>query len=190
MPTSPPIRAVDSPLPTDDLRHHPFFRFEYALPADDWIESEMARRRTRDTPSPPSSRPPSPPPTKRPRGGGRGRGRRGGLAAAGLVAGDSDSSALTDDSPDEDGASVAPTVTGTDGGTEDVDEEEEETEGSPGQCGVVICRPSLTLPHSTIVEEARQGASRGIFCPRSRKGRQKTKAIVLDREIGFCSSSS
>jgi MRG-binding protein len=129
-PSSP--HQVDSPLPTDNLASHPFFRYEFNLPADDYLETEISRRRMRNSPSLPSS-PVATPPPKRSKIGGvtKGKGKKASLA--GLVGGDSDSSALTQESGEEDDASVAPTVTGTDVGTEDPEDEEDDAEGeSPG----------------------------------------------------------
>ncbi|EPQ54433.1 hypothetical protein GLOTRDRAFT_93941 [Gloeophyllum trabeum ATCC 11539] len=117
---------------------------EYTLPHDPTFESLIAPRRMRGSASLPSSPPaPTPPPaTRGKRGVGRGRGKRSGRGrkrknTAGLVGGESDSSALTQESGDE---SVAPTpresvATGTDMGSEAEaeEEEEEEREASAGE---------------------------------------------------------
>lgn len=68
---------------------------------------------------------------------------------AGLVAGDSDSSALTQDSGDE---SVPPTpATGTDGATEYVEEAEHEPDQSPGAYGHHSMVPTLKVFSRTLV---------------------------------------
>ncbi|KAL0069779.1 hypothetical protein AAF712_003048 [Marasmius tenuissimus] len=110
--------SIPSPTPSENLNAHPFFRDEYALPFDPSIRS---------TPSPPSSPTPSEPPrsAKQPP---RSKKKRGKSKAnlAGLVGGDSDSSALTQESGDE---AVAESVaTGTDGETVDGDAEDEDIE--------------------------------------------------------------
>ncbi|EIN12982.1 hypothetical protein PUNSTDRAFT_60685 [Punctularia strigosozonata HHB-11173 SS5] len=139
-PSSP--RQVESPSPTDNLASHPFFRYEFVLPADEHLEAEIARRRMRNSTSLPSSPVATPPPPLKGRRslgrGVKGKGRKASLA--GLVGGDSDSSALTQESGEDDDASIAPTVTGTDAGTEDLDEEDEEAEGqSPGKLPATLC---------------------------------------------------
>ncbi|KAI0768994.1 hypothetical protein BD413DRAFT_478428 [Trametes elegans] len=134
-PSSTPPLPARSPSPSDNLSLHPFFRHEYALPPDDAFDTLVSQRRMRASASLPSSSPaPSPSATavKAGRGGGR-KGKSKLKHMAGLVGGDSDSSALTQESGDE---SVAPTprdsvATGTDAGTEDA-EDEEEPRQSPG----------------------------------------------------------
>lgn len=123
---------------------HPFFRGEYALPQDETIDNLVSARRMRASASIPSSSPaPSPSaPVKSGRGGRKGKTK----LKAMLVGGDSDSSALTQESGDE---SVAPTpresvATGTDAGTEYA-EEEEDPRQSPGK---YTCA-SIPSPHST-----------------------------------------
>ena len=105
------------------------------------IDQLVSARRMRASASLPSSSPaPSPAATKSARGGRKGKSKL--KVMAGLVGGDSDSSALTQESGDE---SVEPTprdsvATGTDGGTEYA-EEEEEPRQSPGACqGVSVVR--------------------------------------------------
>ncbi|KAI9058294.1 hypothetical protein FKP32DRAFT_1597379 [Trametes sanguinea] len=129
---TPPLH-VRSPSPSDNLSMHPFFRHEYTLPQDETLDSLVSARRMRASASLPSSSPaPSP---SAPAKSGRGAGRKGKSKLkhmAGLVGGDSDSSALTQESGDE---SVAPTprdsiATGTDAGTE-YGEEEEDPRHSP-----------------------------------------------------------
>jgi MRG-binding protein len=75
---------------------NPFFREEFALPYEEAYENVKAQRRMRETPSPPSS----PEPQSKARGKKRTR-RLEKDETAGLVGGDSDSSALTQDSADE-----------------------------------------------------------------------------------------
>ncbi|KAK7463423.1 hypothetical protein VKT23_006776 [Stygiomarasmius scandens] len=135
--------SIKSPSPSENLANHPFFREAYNFPFDPSYEAIMAQRRTRDTPSPPSSPEPSPAPSAIGNGSGVGIGggrvgrqkssrRRGATATnsrsranlAGLVGGDSDSSALTQESGDE-GAPTGSVVTATDGETVDGEEEEE-----------------------------------------------------------------
>jgi MRG-binding protein len=125
--------VIRTPSPSDNLSNHPYFRREYSLPADDTFESLIALRRVRVTASPPSS-PHAPSPTQKARAS---RTRRGPNKAnmAGLVGGDSDSSALTQESGDEGGTSNArgSMVTGTEDETdaeEEVDETREESAGA------------------------------------------------------------
>ncbi|PIL22490.1 hypothetical protein GSI_15179 [Ganoderma sinense ZZ0214-1] len=123
---TPPFQQPASPSPADNIFNHPFFRGEYSLPADEMIDQLVSARRMRASASLPSSSPaPSPAATKSGRGGRKGKSKL--KVMAGLVGGDSDSSALTQESGDE---SVAPTprdsvATGTDAGTEYAEEEEE-----------------------------------------------------------------
>ncbi|OJT15241.1 hypothetical protein TRAPUB_8163 [Trametes pubescens] len=126
-PASTPPLPPRSPSPSDNLSMHPFFRHEYTLPHDETFETIMSERRMRASVSLPSSSPaPSPvTQTKSGRGGRKGKSKL--KHMAGLVGGDSDSSALTQESGDE---SVAPTprdsvATGTDAGTEYAEDEEE-----------------------------------------------------------------
>ncbi|KAG6864494.1 hypothetical protein C0991_009112 [Blastosporella zonata] len=124
---SPPL-SIPSPDAYENLAAHPFFREEFALPYDESIETMIAERRMRATASPPSSPVASPP--SPPRGKKRGRTK---LSMAGLVGGDSDSSALTQESGDEgDGGASSPrassVVTGTDPGTGTDHVEEEDSE--------------------------------------------------------------
>ena len=131
---TPPL-PLRSPSPSENLSLHPFFRAEYALPPDESINSLIVARRTRVSVSLPSTSPaPSPAAATKPARGGK-KGKAKGKVTAGLVGGDSDSSALTQESGDE---SIVPTpresvATGTDGGTEYADEEEEPRQ-SPGMC--------------------------------------------------------
>jgi MRG-binding protein len=126
--------SIPSPSPLENLSGHPFFRDEFALPFDESFESLISLRRMRTTASIPSSPAPSPSVSGKKRGGKkRGKSK---LDMAGLVGGDSDSSALTQESGDE-GAPPTPresVVTGTDGGTDYAEEEDVEMrEPSPGK---------------------------------------------------------
>ncbi|TBU44480.1 hypothetical protein BD309DRAFT_958431 [Dichomitus squalens] len=129
---TPPFQQPASPSPSDNIFNHPFFRGEFTLPQDETIDQLVSARRMRASASLPSSSPaPSPAANaKSGRGGRKGKSKL--KVMAGLVGGDSDSSALTQESGDE---SVAPTprdsvATGTDAG-DDYAEEEEEARQSP-----------------------------------------------------------
>ncbi|KAG6812562.1 hypothetical protein H0H92_002214 [Tricholoma furcatifolium] len=102
----------------------------FQLPYDEYIDSLIAERRVRTSPSPPSS--PIPTPAPPPPRAGRKRGRTK-LSMAGLVGGESDSSALTQESGDEADADpdagpgsprASSVVTGTDPGTDHVDDDD------------------------------------------------------------------
>ncbi|EGO23804.1 hypothetical protein SERLADRAFT_450123 [Serpula lacrymans var. lacrymans S7.9] len=122
-------RVIASPSPSENLSRHPYFRAEYTIPCDHTYESIIAARRLRATASLPSTplapSPQQPTKSRRTRVSKRGRSK---LDMAGLVGGDSDSSALTQESGDE---AIAFTprdsvITATDGGTEFAEEEESE----------------------------------------------------------------
>ncbi|KAJ7212067.1 hypothetical protein GGX14DRAFT_621603 [Mycena pura] len=121
------VVSIPSPSLSENLAAHPFFREEYALPYDPKVEEIIAQRRMRNTPSPVS---PSPPPIPGRTRASRKRGKSK-LDLAGLVGGDSDSSALTQESGDE---GIPPTpresVTVTEGGTEYGDEDTEMRQAS------------------------------------------------------------
>lgn len=123
-------QAIRSPSPSENLSRHPFFRDEFALPADDTLEALVAARRVRATASIPSSTPaPSPRQPSRTRKV-KAPKRKNMADMAGLVGGDSDSSALTQESGDE--AAFTPresVVTGTDAGTDFEDEAEAQEPG-------------------------------------------------------------
>ncbi|KAG6890616.1 hypothetical protein C0995_006592 [Termitomyces sp. Mi166 len=115
--------SIPSPSPSQNLAAHPFFREEFTLPLDESIEKMISERRIRATASLPSSPIPSPPSIPRT---GKKRGKTK-FNMAGLVGGDSDSSALTQESGDEDGVSslrASSVVTGTDAGTDHVEDED------------------------------------------------------------------
>ncbi|KAF7314287.1 hypothetical protein MKEN_00901300 [Mycena kentingensis (nom. inval.)] len=108
---------------------------DFSIPYDPRIDELISQRRMRDTPSPVSPTP-SPKPTTAPAPGRRGRPKKRGkskLDMAGLVGGDSDSSALTQDSGDEGANSPTPrdSVTATEGGTEYGDDDVEMRDASP-----------------------------------------------------------
>ena len=112
---------------------HPFFRHEYALPQDETFDRLISTRRMRGSASLPSSSPaPSPThtaPTAKPSRKGKSKLKD----MAGLLSGDSDSSALTQESGDE-SANATPrdsAAAGTDAGTEFA--EEEDADGSPSE---------------------------------------------------------
>ncbi|KAJ7095826.1 hypothetical protein B0H15DRAFT_946387 [Mycena belliarum] len=148
--------SIHSPSPSDNLAAHPFFRDEYALPYDPKIEEIITRRRMRDTPSPISPSPSPQPVTGRTRAG-RKRGKSK-LDLAGLIGGDSDSSALTQESGDE--GMVPPTprdsvATITEGGTEyGGDDDTEMRDASPD--------PAPSPSGKTVRRKpARRGTGRG-----------------------------
>jgi MRG-binding protein len=121
--STPPV--IRSPSPSENLSNHPHFHSEYSLPGDETFESLIAPRRVRVTASPPSS-PQTSSPVRRSRGS-RTKQVPSKADMAGLVAGDSDSSALTQESGDEEAPNVrGSVVTETEGGT-DAEEEEDET---------------------------------------------------------------
>jgi len=145
------VYSVRSPSPSENLSAHPFFHEEFALPGhDDAFENLLASRRLRATASAAStplySASPNPgekgsitvptsaaTTTSISAGGGNRRAKDKGKMA-GLVGGDSDSSALTQDSGDE---GVTPftsresVATGTDAGTDAAEDEDVEMEESP-----------------------------------------------------------
>ncbi|KAI9573522.1 chromatin modification-related protein EAF7-domain-containing protein [Boletus coccyginus] len=125
-------QMIRSPSPSENLSRHPFFREEFALPMDEMCESLVAVRRVRATASIPSSTPaPSPRQASKARKSKAPKRNRNKADMAGLVGGDSDSSALTQESGDE--AVFTPrdsVVTGTDAGT-DYEDDPEVQEASP-----------------------------------------------------------
>lgn len=188
---------------------HPFFREEFSLPYDDFepIIAQRRMRATASLPSSPAASPaatlpgsaaPSPRPpaasastssttagaaAKRAGGGSGGRKRaknaRSKLNLAGLVGGDSDSSALTMESGDEGGEPETPresVVTGTDAGTEYAEDEDTEMrEPSPGE-------------HSSSFRVLGTVAERGMLAqeasPRPARGRPPGKAAGRGRGRG------
>ncbi|KAJ7863059.1 hypothetical protein B0H14DRAFT_2739141 [Mycena olivaceomarginata] len=126
------------PRPPTTLAAHPFFRDEFALPYDPKVEELVAQRRVRLSQSPISPpRSPAPPqPPARTRAGRHAKRGKSKLDLAGLVGGDSDSSALTQESGDEGVLPPTPrdSVTITEGGTEYGDDDAEMRDVSPGAC--------------------------------------------------------
>ncbi|KAF8133874.1 hypothetical protein EV363DRAFT_939026 [Boletus edulis] len=119
-------QVIRSPSPSENLSRHPFFRDEFVLPTDETFESLVAVRRVRATASIPSSTPaPSPRQASKTRKTKAPKRNKNKADMAGLVGGDSDSSALTQESGEE--AAFTPresVVTGTDAGTDYEDEVE------------------------------------------------------------------
>ncbi|KAI0087906.1 hypothetical protein BDY19DRAFT_1042284 [Irpex rosettiformis] len=108
--------ALRSPSPSENLATHPYFKTEFALPDDPVIEDIISKRRMRASVSSVSAAP-SPVREKPPASVRSSKRTKSKNKMAGLVGGDSDSSALTQESGDE---SVAPTpaATADDAGTE------------------------------------------------------------------------
>ncbi|RDB17893.1 MRG/MORF4L-binding protein [Hypsizygus marmoreus] len=133
--------SIHSPSPSANLSGHPYFRDEFSLPFDDSFETLISQRRIRATASPASSPAPSPVAPSKSRGGKK-RGRTK-LSLAGLVGGDSDSSALTQESGDEDdvGTSRRSVVTATDAGTDHGEDEDVEMH-EPSQAPSVSPKPT------------------------------------------------
>ncbi|KAF8903112.1 hypothetical protein CPB84DRAFT_1774851 [Gymnopilus junonius] len=183
--------SIRSPSPSENLNGHPFFREEFCLPFEDF-EPIIAQRRLRATASAPSSPAASPAAVHTPsatapaapsprtvassssrRGTGRKRAKttRSKLNLAGLVGGDSDSSALTIESGDEGGGPETPrdsVVTGTDVGTEYAEDEDVEMrdaslahEASP--------RPTRGRPPKAGRPRGRGASTRGTASTRGKK---------------------
>ncbi|KAG2129449.1 chromatin modification-related protein EAF7-domain-containing protein [Suillus clintonianus] len=125
---------VRSPSPSQNLSRHPFFRDEYSLPNEDAFNNLVSERRIRATASLPSSTPaPSPRQPSKPKKTKTTKRSKSKADMAGLVGGDSDSSALTQESGDE-GAGITPSViTGTDAGTDYEEDNTDVQDTSPGQ---------------------------------------------------------
>ena len=138
-------QAIRSPSPSENLSRHPFFRDEFALPTDDAFESLVAARRVCATASIPSSTPaPSPRQASKTRKSKAPKRNKNKADMAGLVGGDSDSSALTQESGDE--AAFTPresVVTGTDAGT-DYEDDAETQEVPSGVLGARCLRMIMT----------------------------------------------
>jgi MRG-binding protein len=125
---------IRSPSPSQNLSRHPFFRDEYSLPNEDTFNNLVSERRIRATASLPSSTPaPSPRQPSKPKKTKTTKRSKSKADMAGLVGGDSDSSALTQESGDE-GAGITPSViTGTDAGTDYEEDNPDVQETSPGK---------------------------------------------------------
>lgn len=118
--------SIRSPSPTANLSRHPFFREEFALPFEESFEALISQRRMRASTSVRSISPEAAPIVNVRSRGGKKRGRTK-LNMAGLVGGDSDSSALTQESGDEGvGTPRGSVVTGTHGGTDHAEDEDVE----------------------------------------------------------------
>ncbi|ESK87145.1 hypothetical protein Moror_11838 [Moniliophthora roreri MCA 2997] len=118
-----------TPSPSDELSNDPHFKNEMVFPPPDdaSYEALIAPRRMRHTPSPPSTPEASESKTKPKSSKKRERGKSK-ANLAGLVSGDSDSSALTQESGDEgEGVPADSVATATDGETVDGDGEDVET---------------------------------------------------------------
>ena len=191
---------------------HPFFRTEYELPYDEDIAAIVNQRRMRASPSTtgrstppplptgasPTTAPPATSSAKRPRTAGSGNGtkKRGKSQSklAGLVGGDSDSSALTQESGDE-GQPETPrdsVITATEDGDEDEDEEATtemrepsrmssldeysclSSNGSTSAAPSVSPRPTRGRPAKGGTRGGRgRGAGRGTAGTRSTKKRKR-----------------
>lgn len=182
---TPTVVPLRSPSPSENLAIHPYFRAEYALPVDDPdICALISRRRMRASASAASSSPaPSPVPEK-PAPSGRGSRRKKNQAQlknmAGLVAGDSDSSALTQESGDE----SAPTpTTNPDAGTEYA-EGDNEREPSPGmyhEQSSRLCSCSHALSIESTVPSKRKG-TKGRRNSTATRGKSNTSRGVKKRK--------
>ncbi|KAH9480421.1 MRG/MORF4L-binding protein [Psilocybe cubensis] len=187
--------SIRSPSPSENLAAHPFFREEFSLPYEEF-EPIIAQRRLRSTASLPSTPATSPAPMSIPtaataapsprasastsgnkRGAGRKRGTksaRSKLNLAGLVGGDSDSSALTLESGDEGGAPETPresVVTGTDAGTEYAEDEDTEMR-EPSPAAEASPKPTRGRPPKAG-RRGRAGAPRGAPSTRGAKKRKR-----------------
>ncbi|KZT65803.1 hypothetical protein DAEQUDRAFT_746847 [Daedalea quercina L-15889] len=151
---SPSSNHVRSPSPSENLSAHPFFRHEYILPQDETFDRIISTRRLRGSASLPSSSPAPSPTHTSTRSKKKSRSKLKDMA--GLVSGDSDSSALTQESGDESAAATPrdSVAAGTDAGTDFA--EDEEADGSPS--------PSLaSRANRKPIKSGRRGsnASRG-----------------------------
>ncbi|KIK99844.1 hypothetical protein PAXRUDRAFT_822295 [Paxillus rubicundulus Ve08.2h10] len=159
---SPSPQVIRSPSPSENLSRHPFFRDEFSLPADETLDSLVAARRIRATASIPSSTPaPSPRQPSKTRKSKAPKWHKNKADMAGLVGGDSDSSALTQESGDE--AAFTPrdsVITGTDPGTDYEDDADlQEISPAPGQLKAVRGgRPKLT-GRGGVAGRARAGSA-------------------------------
>lgn len=160
---------ASSPLPDTDPLHpqqeqekqldgelSKHFKSEFTLPIEDPRDEKMKptfqelmfARRFRSDPSVSSSPAPSSPDAQK---ASRSKGRKKNtLDLTGLVGGDSDSSALTQESGDE-GAPTTPrdsVITGTDGGDDGEEEDAEMQEASPGSYSQQgLCQQLTTVPN-------------------------------------------
>lgn len=170
---------MQSPSPEDNLSIHPYFREEYSLPHDETIESIISQRRMRATASLPSSSP-APPPLVHEKTGRSTKKGKYKSNMAGLIGGDSDSSALTQESGDE---SVSPparmgsVATGTDAGTEYAEEEEADVALSQIQGMPNVCM--LSLSYSTAISATK--TTRKSSTSKSKKGATRARGASVSR---------
>lgn len=153
---------------------HPFFRHEYTLPQDETFDRLISARRMRGSASLPSSSPAPSPTHTGPIAKLSKKGKSKLKDMAGLISGDSDSSALTQESGDE-GAiahSRDSAAAGTDAGTEVA--EEEDAEGSPSEfnnrprCALCVKRVhrsffSVSDEEDRKARETRQQCGKGTW---------------------------
>lgn len=161
-----------SPSPSQNLSRHPFFRDEYSLPNEETFNNFVSERRIRATASLASSTPaPSPRQPSKSKKAKITKRSKSKADMAGLVGGDSDSSALTQESGDE-GAMFTPSVvTGTDAGTDSEEDHPDVQEASPGK--VVLLPPYPRLMYSGQPKAARgrvKQLARGGMVARTRAG--------------------
>jgi MRG-binding protein len=171
--------VIRSPSPSENLSNHPHFHSEYSLPADETFESLIAARRVRVTASPPSS-PHVSSPIRKLRGT---RAKRAPNKAdmAGLVGGDSDSSALTQESGDEGDApnARASVVTGTEAATDAEEEVDEAREESPGVYHIVYLTcsfPDANLPSGPPTKVPRKSRNEAVKVQKAPKTRTAAAA--------------
>ncbi|KAJ2929783.1 hypothetical protein H1R20_g7343, partial [Candolleomyces eurysporus] len=159
--------SIPSPSPSDNLGNHPFFRAEYQLPDDDYIESIVAQRRMRATASAPSTPAASPQASLLPlssstskRSKGTKKNGKSQSKMAGLVGGDSDSSALTQESGDETlPETPRESMVGTEAGTDSGDDEDTEMRGPSPRS--VSPKPTRGRQSKGTSKRGRGAAARG-----------------------------
>ncbi|KAJ3479554.1 hypothetical protein NLI96_g8980 [Meripilus lineatus] len=170
-----PAIPIRSPSPTENLFIHPYFRQEFNLPHDETVESLIATRRVRSTASLPSSSPAASPVhhEKLPvssRGNKKGKNRLKNMA--GLVGGDSDSSALTQESGDESISPIPRTgsvATGTDAGTEYAEEEDAEGKGNSPEPLAKVRKTSKSSKKASNVSRTKSGTGTRSSTTKKRK---------------------
>ncbi|KAH6908005.1 hypothetical protein BKA70DRAFT_1372076 [Coprinopsis sp. MPI-PUGE-AT-0042] len=172
---SPPI-PIPSPKPDEELGNHPYFRAEFQLPYDSDILAMLNEKRMRSSDSAPSTpseaSPTYTPPTTRRQKVSKKRGKSQ-SKLAGLVGGDSDSSALTQESGDEVQAETPreSVVTGTDGGTEDGEEEDVEMQEAAASSSRRSASPKPT-----------RGRTKGARGKKGARGGASTRAAAKKRK--------
>ncbi|KAJ6508732.1 chromatin modification-related protein EAF7-domain-containing protein [Mycena sanguinolenta] len=163
--------SIRSPSPSENLAAHPFFRDEYTLPYDPKVEEIISQRRVRDTLSPVSIAPSPQPVTSGRTRASRAKRGKSKLDLAGLIGGDSDSSALTQESGDE---GIPPTprdsVTITEGGTEyGGDEDTDMRDVSPGTATSPTNKGTRKKPPKKAPAKTRTGATAGRATKKKKK---------------------